>query len=279
MGNSEIALEFPLSVDIRVSTKCSFGQRDDGTYVLCSYCHESAKVNGEDCNYSKLFTKLLELPPGTELAIGCNEITPSLRIMLHAMSNKGYICNITVNQGHLGRDLDLINQLRNNKYIRGLGISYRNTLPFKIPPALLDYSNTVIHVIAGIDTVDDVLSLADKGVKKILILGEKDFGFNKGKVDNSDLDSWRWRLPQIVKAFTLVSFDNLAIQQLQVKRLFVEDSKYDLFNQQEHSIYINAVEEYFSPSSRSSAKWNWDLVSIKDYFSRAKKIKGELNVF
>lgn len=49
--DGELKLDYPLNIDIRVSTKCSFGQRPDGTYVLCNFCHESAKTDGRECDF------------------------------------------------------------------------------------------------------------------------------------------------------------------------------------------------------------------------------------
>jgi hypothetical protein len=46
---------------------------------------------------------------------------------------------------------------------------------------------------------------------------------------------------------------------------------WDEFNQGEHSFYINAVDNYFAPSSRSNEKTNWNEVSIEDYFKQINK--------
>ena len=151
--------------------------------------------------------------------------------------------------------------------INGLGVSYRRGM---IAPSsdILAYPNTVMHVIAGIDNIEEVKALKNIGVKKILVLGEKDFGFNLGKVKivSESHRQWYRQVHELFKLFDVVSFDNLALEQLNIRR-FVKD--WDTTYQHEYSFYINAVQEYFAPSSRSADRVWYDLNSdtpIKDYF-------------
>lgn len=263
----DLQLEFPLNIDIRVSNQCSFGQKADGSPGFCTFCHEMAKVNGRECDYEQLLSKLEGLPKGIELSVGSNTFTDGLFDFLKSCKERGYICNVTVNQGHLKRDFDKIKEAICLDYIKGLGISYRSSLKWDIPEELLNYENTVFHVITGIDDIDDVKLLANKGVKKILILGEKDFGYNYGKVDlNSEKHKrWRWFLRGLLDLFDVVSFDNLSLLQLKPER-FMSKKHFEEFNQGEHSIYINAVDGYFAPSSRSFQKQDWNTISVSDYF-------------
>ena len=263
----EMKLEYPLNIDIRVSTQCSFGQREDGSYVLCSFCHEEAKVNGSECDYSALEAKLEGMPRGIELAIGSNNLTDNLIEFLTWCKAKGFICNLTVNQGHLKRDVFKLLHCIKLDLIKGLGISYRSGLNWSVPLELLEYENTVFHVIMGIDTIEEVLSLHDKGVRKILVLGEKDFGANIGKVNIDSLNhqQWRWWILKCTELFDVVSFDNLSLQQLKMKRFF-KDKDWNTFYQGEHSFYINAVDQTLSRSSRSSEKYKWDEFTLKEYF-------------
>lgn len=267
--DGDLKLEYPLNIDIRVSTKCSFGQRPDGTYVLCNFCHESAKTDGSDCDYQLLREKLVGLPKGIELAIGSNDLrAPGFDSFLWFCFVEGYVANVTINQGHIKRDFDVLRFLVNEKVIKGVGISYRESLKFDVPKEILDYSNTVFHVIAGIDSYESVEALADKGVKKLLILGEKNFGFNTGNVDLTTRKhkEWFWWVGKLFDKFEVVSFDNLALEQLKIKRFFTKEG-WETSYQGEHSFYINAVEGYFAPSSRSGNKTDWNSLSIKDYFS------------
>jgi len=267
----ELQLEYPLNVDIRVSTKCAFGMNPETGKAFCSFCHESATTDGTECDYDQLKEVLKNLPKGIELAIGSNELTNSLINFLEWAYKKEFVCNLTINQGHIYRDFPQISFCIKNNWIKGLGISYRDGLKWNVAQNILDYPNTVVHVIAGIDSYQEIEHLSKKGVKKILILGEKNFGFNLGNVDLTTRKhkEWFWWVHKLFKKFEVVSFDNLAIEQLKIKRFFTEEN-WNIFNQGEHSFYINAVNQYFSPSSRNNNKTNWNEISIKDYFKQLK---------
>lgn len=260
--DGELQLEFPLNIDIRVSTECSFADN-----ICKDFCHESAVRKGKDCNYEELKSKLVGLPKGIELAIGCNRFTTELYNFLSWCYDQEYVCNLTINQGHIKRDSLNLAAAINDGYVKGIGISYRSSLKWDIPEFILNYPNTVFHVISGIDTFEEVMSLKDRGVKKILILGEKDFGYNASKVDLTSLNhkQWYWWVGKLFKEFSVVSFDNLALQQLNLKRFF-NDENWTKFNQGEYSFYIDAVKETFAPSSRSADRKDWKEYTIQQYF-------------
>jgi hypothetical protein len=264
---NNLELEYPLNIDIRVSTKCAFGKTATGSAV-CSFCHESAVVDGIECDYDSLYSLLSYLPHGVELAIGSNELTDKLIAFLELCKNK-WIVNLTLNQGHIKRDIDNIRYVIANQLIHGLGISYRPNM-VDIPKELIDYPNMVVHVIAGIDTVDEIKSLSIQGVKKILILGEKDFGFNSGHVNLNSLihHQWKYQLHRLINLFDVVSFDNLALQQLNVQSRLTDDD-WNTFYQGEYSFYIDAVNQTFSRSSRSSFTRKWKDITAYDYFKSA----------
>jgi hypothetical protein len=267
-----LELDYPLNIDIRVSTQCSFGYNPQTGTAFCSFCHESARTDGNECDYKLLQDKLIGLPRGIELAIGANQLTVNLCGFIWWCKEQGYIVNLTINQGHIKRDEVTINSLIKNDFIKGLGISYRSGLNWRVPQSILDYEHTVFHVIAGIDSIDDVLSLKDKSVKKVLVLGEKDFGFNEGKVDLTTRNhkEWYWWVGKMFKTFNITSFDNLGLEQLNIKRFFSDDN-WEIYNQGEHSFYINAVDQYFAPSSRSTLSTNWDKFSVKEYYEILEK--------
>ena len=271
-----LSLDMALNIDIRVSTKCSFGAKDDGTPGFCSFCHESALQNGKECDYADLMSKLEDLPKGIELAIGANQITLNLVIFLQWAKLMGFIVNLTVNQGHLKRDLIFIKQCIDFDLIKGLGVSYRGGLKWDVPQEILNYPNTVFHVIAGIDTFSEVEALATKGVKKILVLGYKTFGFGVNYFNtNTDdvtknIKQWIWWVHKLFSTFEVVSFDNLALVQLRIQRFFT-DENWGVFNQGEHSFYINAVDGYYAPSSRSNEKTDWNKKNIFEYFKNLEK--------
>jgi hypothetical protein len=136
-----------------------------------------------------------------------------------------------------------------------------------IPTSLIENPLMVVHVIVGIDDVDEVKALHTKGIRKVLVLGEKDFGFNEGRVDTKSPAHLKWyrKVHELFKVFDIVSFDNLSLEQLNIRR-FVKD--WDTMYQGEYSMYINAVQRYYAPSSRSSSIYRYgdNPMPIKEYF-------------
>lgn len=263
--DGELKLIQPLNVDIRISSSCSFADN-----VCKNFCHEEAVVNGKTCDYNELKKHLSILSGGIELAVGVNKFDEDVLNFFKWNKEQGFVTNITINQGHILRDFDFITTAVETKLINGLGISYRNSLNWNVPQEILSNPNTVFNVIVGINTIDQIKSLAEKGVKKICILGEKDFGYNKGKVDYTKHNEWKWKLQELFELFEIVSFDNLAVEQLVVKRFFNEKSWNEFYNG-EHSFYIDAVNKILKPSSRSSEFISWDEINLLNYFETIDK--------
>ena len=266
----KLKLEFPLNIDIRVSGGCSLGFNPKTGKSVCGYCHESARTDGDECNYDELKSVLFGLPEGIELAIGGNKLTAKLRNFLIWCQKKGYVCNLTVNHLQINKFENTLRSYLDLGLIKGLGISYRKGTPINFNEYFINHPNVILHVIAGIDDVDDILSLP---FKKVLVLGYKRFGFGEDYYCDeieSNIQRWYWWAKKIIDEKDVVSFDNLALEQLNIKRFFPDD-KWDEINQGEHSIYINAVGKYLSPSSRSEEKVNWGEISVKEYFKQIDK--------
>lgn len=266
--DNNLNLDYPLNIDIRLMSKCSLGFNPRTGKAICEFCHESARIDGYECDYFELQDKLIGLPKGIELAIGGNSLTVGLVEFISWCKSQGYIVNLTVNQIHAQtpKVAEKLIQMLNEGEIRGLGLSYRKDVQFKIPEYLINHPNVVGHVIAGIDTVDDVLTTP---FKKVLVLGYKIFGFGEQYYSEDverNLKTWLWWVRKLFDTKQVVSFDNLALEQLNIRRFF-PDKKWNEFNQGEHSFYINAVDKTFSPSSRSSENVLWSNLSVKEYFS------------
>ena len=251
--NEPLTLETPLNIDIRVSTQCPYGYNVETQKSTCAFCHESAFVDGQECHYGVLQQVLMDakLPRGTEIALGVNEVTDNLVQFVKNLYRFGLVVNITMNERYILQygDTGLKQML---PYVFGLGISYRSLQGcLSLPDWIAEYPHTVIHVINGIDDFDDVKELSVK-YHKLLVLGEKDFGFNRGKVnlDTPEHKQWKSNIMQLTRIFDIVSFDNLGLQQLEIRGK-ITDEEYKSFYQGEHSMYINAVEQYFAPSSRT----------------------------
>jgi hypothetical protein len=265
-------LEYPLNIDLRVSTACSLGYNPKTGKSVCEFCHESATVDGKECDYDKLKDILKGLPKGIEIAIGGNKLTENLIRFLNWLKKQGFITNLTANQLHINRDEFILKCLMLDKIIYGLGISYRKDFPLNIDRFFMEHPNVILHVIAGIDDVDNII---ETPFNKILILGYKKFGFGiqyYSKEVKESLNCWYCYVKKLMDVKKVVSFDNLAIEQLNIKRFF-NDKKWNEFYQGEHSMYINAVDGYFSPSSRSDEKESWDNIKLINYFQNLEKSK------
>lgn len=261
--------EFPESMDIKITNQCDMG---------CPFCHEDSKPDG--IHGDIMNAKFIEsLHPYTELAIGGgNPLShPDLIKFLKKCKDLKLIPSMTVNQTHFMKDFDKIKKLCDEHLIYGLGIS------LVLPEAdfierVKQISNAVIHVIAGATPIRQVNRLKDLDLK-ILILGYKDFRRgeqfhkgNKSKVDNS-LKSYKKALPELVNHFKVVSFDNLAIKQLDVQSILSKE-QWDQFymgDDGQFTMYIDMVNKEFASSSTSVLRF--DLTdNIREMFAWLQEI-------
>jgi len=240
----------PESMDLKITNRCDMG---------CPMCHEDSTpggAHGDILNLPFLDTLL----PYTEIAIGGgNPLShPDLTQFLRLLKSKRLIANMTVNAAHFIRDFDRIKQLSDDGYIHGLGVSV-TYMTNDLLDKLRQIPNVVLHVINGVITVDELRMMYDKGLK-LLILGYKDFrrGVAAHKPD-TDLNMAHLyaELPELVKHFEVVSFDNLAIRQLDPKRLMSEEewNEFYMGDDGQFTMYVDAVFREFAKSSVSTERW------------------------
>lgn len=256
----------PESIDVKITDYCDMN---------CEYCHESSTVKGIHGDLSKLLSVISNLPAGVELAIGGgNPLShPKLIEFLTTLKAKGIVANITINQGHLKKYQELIESLICLDLVKGVGISITSNNFTYIKPLIKLTDNIVYHVIAGVNDVsviDRLIALHSKGKCKILILGYKQFGFGL-KFYNPEIEAnikrWFMYLPQYLNK-TVLSFDNLAISQLNVKRFFTESgwNKFYMGNDFCFTMYIDAVKQEFAPTSRSDFRKSFNEYSLGEFF-------------
>lgn len=266
-------VEFPESIDVKITNYCDMG---------CSYCHESSTVKGLHGDLDELMNVLEELPPGVELAIGGgNPLShPKLIDFLAKLKLKGIIANITVNQGHLLAYQETVRMLLEKELVQGMGISITSENFKYIKPLMEISQNIVFHVIAGVNNI----SILDKlmnigGYCKVLILGYKMFG--RGLVHFNSavpvgVKQWKQKLRKYVSKCTL-SFDNLAIEQLDVKQLFTQEgwAKFYMGDDFQFTMYIDAVEKQYAPTSRTSSeeRISFNELSLVNYFKTYRNDK------
>jgi MoaA/NifB/PqqE/SkfB family radical SAM enzyme len=261
--------DFPECMDVKITNQCDMG---------CPYCHENSTKDGlhGDILHAD-FINTLNLY--TELALGGgNPLShPDLIEFLSKLKEKKLIANITVNQTHFIKQQELIGKLVNDGLIKGLGVSLTNVTNDFIE-LIEQYPNAVIHVINGVVSTNDLKKLYDKNLK-MLILGYKLFRrgneYYSPKVELYKASMYQ-ELPDIIKHFKVVSFDNLAIDQLNVKRLMsVEDwNEFYMGDDGQFTMYIDLVNRQFARSSVSTNRYDLkdNIVDMFDIVRNEKRI-------
>lgn len=269
----------PESIDVKITDYCD---------AECSFCHEQSTKNGKHSDLNKLFDVLSVLPGGVEIAIGGgNPLShPDIILFLQKLKANNIVANITINQKHIKQYNDLICYLIDNDLVKGIGISYSSKSYLKdIDPIISKTNNLVFHVIMGINKLSDIDCLYDfcsnKNKEcKILILGYKNYGFginyyikNKSIEDNKYL--WYIKLASYFKTNNLVlSFDNLAIKQMNLKRFFTNDAwnKFYMGDDFVFTMYIDGVEQKFAPSSTSNIRTDFNQTNLLEYFQNNRNM-------
>lgn len=247
---------FPENADVKITDKCRQN---------CSFCYEGctkegkhAKLMNPDGTFAQNWMNTLQ--PWTELALNGNDLDiPDLDMFLLKMQEKHIITNITVNQNQFLKHVDYLKYLTDKKMIYGLGISLNNVKSDSLWKLIKDFPNAVIHTIAGILTENDIQYLMDNHAK-VLVLGYKllgrgvDYAWDFSDSINKNMKVLKSLLPEMVQKCKVVSFDNLAIEQLGVKELLFKDkeNEWDEFymgDDGNFTLYIDAVKEQFAKNS------------------------------
>jgi hypothetical protein len=256
---------FAENCDCKITDKCDGG---------CAFCYEGCTPNGKHgdiLNYKFLDT----LHPYTELALNGNDLThPDLIPFLEKLKEKKVIANMTVNQIHFERCQDMIRSLVDNGLINGLGVSLREPTEEFIS-LIKTYPNAVVHVINGILKPTDVEAMADNNIK-MLILGYKQMRrgadwYNADCENIISLQSWlSINLKDIIERFAVVSFDNLAIEQLNVKSLLSDEEWEEFYMGDDGTMtfYLDLVEGTFGKNSLTpeSERFAIENLSIDEMF-------------
>lgn len=252
--------DFPESFDFNITNKCDGG---------CPWCYQGCTPSGKHADIMNL-DFLDNLRPFTEVAINGNDLShPDLIPFLEKMKQKNIIVSMTVNQVHFNQHKEDILSLIVNDLIKGLGVSLRSATPEFIE-AIKPISNAVIHVIAGIVTEEELNALANNNLK-VLILGYKTINNGKKFIANdnnrnlvdSNIEWLKNNLDSYVKRFNVVSFDNLAIKQLEPQRLMSKEEWDEMFMGDDlvdgkltsASMYIDGVNKEFAANSCSAERF------------------------
>lgn len=274
--DDDYQLTFPTNIDMNISNKCMIG---------CPFCYQNCTPTGKEADL-KAYMKnknsfLYTLESGTELAINGNEpLHPDIKAFLNWCKKRGIFANLTVNETTLLKNKTKLDRWIKSGLIHGLGIS-----PSKYSQEMLSFAEShptvVVHTIAGITTVKQYIELFSKGIK-VLVLGYKltGRGINFKKNDqNRSIAKQKERLKELLhktKDFiSLVSFDNLAIEQLNPKEILdLSDEDYRMLYRGDdgnHTMFIDLVKGTFAKNSIQPAKKQYPLTNnITEMFSQIK---------
>ena len=266
--------EFPESFDCKITDYCDAG---------CPFCHEDSTIKGAHGTLHILDPMISSLQRGTEIAVGGGNVLshPDLLWFLKRLDEQGVIVNITINQRHVRQSWNKLKRIL--PYVKGIGVSLAdssNDEDFKLIDQLGD--NVVIHTIAGILDVNDWERLRGR---KVLILGYKDlrrghdnFVKNGDKILSNLTMLKTEGLPYLKNICKLVSFDCLAIEQLNPKQIFsmsdaayntlYQGHDYDMFDKDGNltvgTMYMDVVNMKVSRSSTSDMDKRYDFTGSEN---------------
>lgn len=210
--NEPLRAEFPDSIDLKITDKCSYG---------CKFCHENSTPNGKHFDIERTKETLKDLPAGVELAIGGGsvlEVGVDVLYEFFTWANlKGFLTRITVMAKDLKTEefksfIEKAKKFQDEEQYQNKKIDYSLHDAFAVGVSvhslddvyLLEVARDtyrdlrfVAHVIAGVtpmDVVAAVMYVQDEAKYK---LSKKllDFRTKHWKLRLSD-SGWRWAVPE-----------------------------------------------------------------------------------
>lgn len=272
---------FAESMDVKLTDKCSVG---------CPFCYEGctpAGMHADIMNEPWIYS----VHPYTELAINGNDMDhPQLEEFLKFMKERKVIVSMTVNAKQFINNYDKIKQYAEQKLIYGIGVSVNTDIDDNVLKKIAEFDNAVVHLIAGILSEKFLKEHEDTISKmKILVLGYKYVGRGINYKDQHDevANNIKWLRDSFIdlynsNKFKLVSFDNLAIDQLELERQIKEHPELGLNwenlymgDDGEYSFYIDAVNCTFAKNSTLSKDFKYPIerMNVDEMFNYIKSIK------
>lgn len=266
---------YPESIDVKITNYCD---------AACLFCHEQSTKRGVHGDLDVGLRVLSMLPAGAEIAIGGgNPLShPDLVPFLLKLRTMHLVPNITVNQFHLQPYETLLHQLIDDELIFGLGISYTGLANEHLFPYMTN--NTVFHLIMGVHTIYDLTSIQQQWPNaKVLLLGYKVFGRGEhyfavhSQAVERNLYAWYTQLPSFFRSDMVISFDNLAIKQLNAKRFFTNDmwSSFYMGDDGTFTMYMDLVEKTYAVSSTKTKRWDITDKSIDAMFADVRRVASK----
>lgn len=273
--DDEFKPDFAESCDVHISNRCNNG---------CTFCYAGCTPDGDVGDLLKW--KFLDtLHPYTEMALNLQIPIPmEIVAFLEKLKEKNVYANVTVNQNHF-MDADFrswLKALQNQGLVHGIGISLVEPTD-KFLELIKGFKNVVVHVINGIATTDQLFKMAHKDIK-LLILGYKNVGRGAEYVEDDEVRTkvrnrkgflyWNIKFIMEEKWFNTIAFDNLALQQLNLRRYLTEE-QWDQFYQGSDgtsTFFINLVDGTFGLNSLTTREER-RLIGDKSIDEMFKEVK------
>lgn len=263
----------PESMDVKITNKCEHS---------CLFCHESSIVNGKEAELKVLHNFVSKLDPYTEIACGGGNLmlNPShTEYFLTLLKEQKCIASITLHQEDFVNYFDIVQNWINKKLVYGIGVSINNYANEKLLEYLDQCENAVIHTIVGLVTKKDIEYLSNKGYK-ILFLGYKRFRRGnkyyvaKQKEIQQNIDWLKHDILKLTDKFKVVSFDNLALEQLDIEDK-ISTNEWNIFymgNDGNYTFYVDLTEEVYAKNSTSIIRFPILNKTAKEMFEDVRSL-------
>lgn len=265
----------PESMDVKISNDCEHG---------CAFCHEMSYTGGSLALLKNVERFAKTLPPYMEIALGGGNLMKNIEhteACLKIFKKYKAIVSITIRQDDFVKNIDTIDYWLHQKLIYGIGISLLNVTDNHFWSLYSHYKTAVIHTIAGLLTINDIHYIIHYHAR-ILILGYKHVGrgldyYNENELDiESNINYLRTHINRIIEGTELCSFDNLALEQLNVKAHIPQETweTYYMGDDGSTTFYVDLVTQEFAKSSSSTERYiikDSHCMSMFNFIQRKEK--------
>ncbi len=275
------------SADIKITNQCLHN---------CPYCHEASSPTGAHADFARFKPFLDSIHPYTELAIGGGNplLHPEFDYFLEYCKERQFIPSMTVNWRDMIQQWERIQKLTQEKWIYGVGVSMPAPNE-RISPvdeevlknALAELPTAICHLILGIHTFDYIERLAKRLYSpQFLILGYKpirrglEYKKLRDKTIQKNIDDVKFffqdEFDYISEElnFESVSFDNLALEQLDLLELFRSESPENYMGDEgQFTMFVDLVKGEYAVSSTSMERFPIGGLTADEIFERVRQGK------
>lgn len=265
---------FAENCDVKITDKCSVG---------CPFCYEGCIKEGKHAELDEsLNTFINSLHPYTEMALNGNDLDwPAMENFLTVLKLKKVLANITVHSKQLIRNIKKLKEWQEHNLIHGIGVSVSEGHLAQTLTLINSYDlkNVVFHTIAGV-TIPQIYEYLAAFHQKILVLGYKDLG--RGVLYNENhsqelTDNMVWlneNLERLSKKCEVFSFDNLALNQLDVKSLLTPEEweQFYMGDDGQYTFYIDLVKREYAKNSLDQRRFPMKDKTIDEMFEHVRTL-------